>query len=601
VPNKSLSNMRFPLLAFAVVSFFTITALSDLLLASAGDLDPSFDFDGKTTADFGADDLGLALAVQADGKVLLAGYTGLGIGTGTSDFALIRLNMDGSLDSTFDGDGKVTTDFAGADDLAYAVAIQSDGKIIVAGSSHPNLGTTDFALARYNPDGSLDSSFDGDGKLITDFLGDGDSASGIAIQPDGKIIASGWAYSGSSTDFALCRYNSDGTLDSNFGLGGKVTTDFNAAGDQAWAVVLQPDGKIVLAGEAYTGSGVDFALARYNNDGSLDLTFGGDGKVITQFASNNDGAQAVALQPDGKIIAAGVTNSFDYALARYDPDGSLDSTFDGDGKVITDFAGHDDGAYAVAVQPDGKIIAAGDSSSDFGLARYNSDGSLDLSFNLDGKVTTDFGSGGDVDLALALQPDGKIIAAGYTNTGSDYNFALARYLGDPCLYFCDDFGDGVLAPDWTYVKPQWMETGGNLVGTPTGRKAEAIASPAFSGCTVCTVEATITTAGGIGNKIWLLAWYVDKQNTIEVLMKEENDRWILKQRSNGSLVAKAKGIATILPNKSYDVKVSFDGTSFSLSVDGFTVATMLAFTSPNGTVGFRVKNTIGTFGFITVN
>lgn len=192
----------------------------------------------------------------------------------------------------------------------------------------------------------------------------------------------------------------------------------------------------------------------------------------------------------------------------------------------------------------------------------------------------------------------------FTVTGTDATLATGSQAYSitvtSCL-FCDDFEDGVLSSGWTYVKPLWLESAGNLTGLPTGRKAVAIASPIFAGCTTCTVEATMTTAGGIFNKLWLLGWYIDKNNTVEVLMKEENDKWVLRQRVGGAVAIKTKGIAPIVPGIFYDVQVSFSGGVFTLRVDGSILATMPAAVTPFGTVGFQVKNTIGDFGLIQVN
>jgi uncharacterized delta-60 repeat protein len=213
----------------------------------------------------------------------------------------------GELDTSFDDDGMVTTDFGGLDE-ALGVAIQADGKIVAAGRG---TAVGDFALARYNRDGSLDTSFDGDGKVTTDFGSPFDVALGVAIQPDGRIVAAGTA---AGDDFALARYNRDGTLDTSFDGDGKVTTDFGAMDAALGAPAIQPDGKIVAAG--YTTAGGDFALARYNRDGSLDTSFDGDGKVTTDFGSPFDVAAGVAMQPNGRIVAAGGDGG-DFALARY--------------------------------------------------------------------------------------------------------------------------------------------------------------------------------------------------------------------------------------------------------------------------------------------
>jgi uncharacterized delta-60 repeat protein len=229
------------------------------------------------------------------------------------------------------------------------------------------------------PPGDLDATFDGDGKVTTDFSGDSEEAHAVAIQGDGKIVAAGLAIVAESVDFALARYNTDGSLDPTFDGDGKVTTGFGGGTDRALGVAIQGDGKIVAAGcSTCFPVGGNFALARYNTDGSLDTTFDGDGKVTTDFAGFIDQALGVAIQGDGKIVAAGLAevSDGDFGLARYKPDGSLDTIFSGDGKVITDFAGGFDQADAVAIQANGRIVAAGrarvsgDGPFDFALARY---------------------------------------------------------------------------------------------------------------------------------------------------------------------------------------------------------------------------------------
>ena len=343
----------------------------------------------------------------------------------------------GDLDTSFAVGGKVTTDFFHEGDFATAIAIQGDGKIVAAGGAFTGVTFTDFALIRYNIDGSLDASFGSGGKVTTDF-GNAEVATAVAIQGDGKIVAAGRTFniSTGTLDFALARYNSDGSLDATFGAGGKVTTDFSSF-DEVKAMAIQGDGKIVVAGTSLNpGTGLDFTLARYNSDGSLDATFGTGGKVTTDFFHNNDLAWAVVIQGDGKIVAAGeaVPTLFsDFALARYNSDGSLDATFGAGGKVTTDFFGSVDEAFGVAIQGDGKIVAVGRAPApvtidNFGLARYNIDGSLDATFGSGGKVVTDFFGGPDFANAVAIQGDGKIVAAGSaSSSGTREDFALARY------------------------------------------------------------------------------------------------------------------------------------------------------------------------------
>jgi uncharacterized delta-60 repeat protein len=335
---------------------------------SNGSLDTTFSGDGKMLIDFSS----TALALQSDGKIVVAGYT-------SSDFAIVRYTSNGSLDTTFDTDGVVTTDFGTSTDEAYGVAIQSDGKIVVAGTSTSSTTAEDFALARYNSNGSLDTTFDGDGKVTTDIFLSFDFARAVAIQADGKIVVAGYTRISPDADFAVVRYNSNGSLDTSFGSGGKVVTEFNAGNPfnstNVYALALQSDGKIVVVGDTYDGNTgfKDFALVRYTSNGFLDTSFDTDGKVTTGFSSGDDIAYAVAVQSNGKIVVAGTSSTVirDFALARYNSNGSLDTTFDTDGKVTTDFDATTNLAYALAIQSDGKIVVVGENLGDFALVRYN--------------------------------------------------------------------------------------------------------------------------------------------------------------------------------------------------------------------------------------
>jgi len=397
---------------------------------SPGTLDSGFDIGGKVMTAIGSgNDYARAVAIQSDGKIVAAGY----YYGANNDFAVVRYNTDGTPDTTFGTGGKVTTDIGGSGDYAYAVAIQSDGKIVVAGTSS-NGTNNDFAVVRYNTDGTLDTTFDTDGKVTTAIGGSYDSANAIAIQSDGKIVAAGTSFNGADDDFALVRYNTNGTLDTTFDTDGKVTTAIGGSYDYANAIAIQSDGKIVVAGSYYNGADDDFALVRYNTDGTLDTTFDTDGKVTTAIGSGSDSANAIAIQSEGKIVAAGYYfngTDFDFAVVRYNIDGTLDTTFDTDGKVTTAIGSGTDVARAIAIQSDGKIVAAGSyyngADNDFALVRYNTDGTLDTTFDTDGKVTTAIGSGSDSANAIAIQSDGKIVAAGYYYNGTDNDFALTRY------------------------------------------------------------------------------------------------------------------------------------------------------------------------------
>ncbi len=397
-----------------------------------GALDPSFGIGGKVTTQFAGRGGALAdaVTVQPDGKIVVAGRAGI---PRKSDFALTRYNTDGTLDRTFGIRGKVRTDLGGRGDRVAALALQTDGKIVATGT---NIHHANFATARYNANGTLDETFGAGGKVSTNF-GRFDVANALAIQPDGKIVVAGYAaVDNTDVGFALVRYDPNGTLDSSFGASGRVFTVFPDGGSEVEAVSILPDGKIIAAGFSSTPSdfGGAFALARYTADGTLDPSFGVGGIVTTTFAGQDTFGYALAVQPDGKVVVsgrAGILFDPDFALARYNVDGTLDDSFGEGGKVTTDFAGQRDIAFATVLQADGRIVAAGRSgtgaTTDFALARYNPDGTLDTSFGTGGKVTTDFAGQLDVAYACVLQTDERIVAVGRTGARPDTTFAASRY------------------------------------------------------------------------------------------------------------------------------------------------------------------------------
>ncbi len=335
-PSFNASFLR-SLIAVGFSLFVTVDAVP--VVAADGDLDTSFGTGGKVvTSILSQDDFAHSVAIQSDGKIVVAGETK----NGTADeFALARYNADGTLDTSFgNAGGKVITNSANNSEHAYSLAIQSDGKILLAGAS-------------------------------------GNAGDSVAIQSDGKILLAGASDSTGHDDFALYRYNTDGSLDASFGTGGKVVTSFMSQDDIVRSVALQSDGKIVVAGETKNGTYDEFGLARYNSDGTLDTSFDGDGKVITNSNNNGDHAYSVAIQSDGKILLAGAsdnTGNDDFALYRYNTDGSLDASFGTGGKVVTAVGGGDDIGTSVAIQSDGKIVVVGHSENggyyDFALVRY---------------------------------------------------------------------------------------------------------------------------------------------------------------------------------------------------------------------------------------
>lgn len=345
-----------------------------------GALDSNFGNDGRVITEIGSGDNSIrSVIIQPDGKIVVSGY---GPDGSIYDFALARYNMDGSLDNSFGTDGKLITsfgDFSGA----FSSAMQFDGKIVVAGfmASQYFQGNAVFALVRYKTNGTLDSIFGINGKLTTAIRDLYDVITSVGIQSDGKIVVAGWSYHKTNfengPDIALARYNTNGTLDTTFGIEGKVITPI---GEFCIATKLSilDDKKIIVSGSTYNGSDWDFALVRYNTDGTLDNSFGTGGIVTTAIGAGNDYANSSLIQPDHKIIVTGssvdVSHS-NFALVRYNQDGSLDNTFGSNGMVTTAIDSNNSYLFSVAMQNNGEIIGAGatrinDTISNFALARY---------------------------------------------------------------------------------------------------------------------------------------------------------------------------------------------------------------------------------------
>jgi uncharacterized delta-60 repeat protein len=421
-----------------------------------GKLDPTFGDGGKVTTEFDNSDQTRALAVQPDGKIVVAGEV-WALPEDTPSFGLARYNEDGTLDEEFSKDGKVVTRLADDYDYsrAYDIALQEDGKIVAVGSAvHPDLRGSVFALARYNADGSLDKSFGKAGKVLTNVVavedGPEESARAVAIQPDGKIVVAG-ATGNYVSDFAVVRYDSKGKLDTKFGKGGKAVTDIMGL-DVAESVSIQPDGKIVVAGYGTDETGKDdFIIVRYLPNGKLDTAFGEGGKVVTNFMGGQDQAFDMVLLPDGKIVAAGsaqvggewcqttegvtkICDKFGYALARYNEDGTVDDTFGENGTALLE-AEETGEARAIALLDDGRLALGGHFDFDeFALLLVNEDGTVDSDFGDGGLLRTNFSRVVDSIEAIGIQPDGKIVAAGYANVNEqdelNEDFVVTRYTLD---------------------------------------------------------------------------------------------------------------------------------------------------------------------------
>jgi len=406
-----------------------------------GVVDTSFNGGAQLTSVSDGDDYAFAVAVQPDGAILTAGRASTR--SGGYDVALTRHLRDGTLDTGFGVGGTVVTAIApglGADE-ARAVLVQPDGKIVVGGYSDASGTDKGFLVVRYLPDGALDTGF-GDGGHVITHIGDGtDQIYALALQPDGKIVAGGSASFSQTTgqDFALTRYEADGSLDLGFGVGGRVSTWFGSFGanELIYGIVLQPvDGETRIV--AVGGEG-NFIAARYTSAGWLDPNFGDGGKVRGLFESTIGSAESVTLNEDNKIVIAGHIGH-EFTLAQLKLDGQLDTDFGEGGKVIAPVnAGNWDEATDIVRQADGKLLIGGwayegvGGNGNFVVLRFNTDGTRDTTFGLGGQVITPVAPSGrsDSGRALALQPDERVptvrlLQAGEATDGT-YKFALQRY------------------------------------------------------------------------------------------------------------------------------------------------------------------------------
>lgn len=412
------------------------------VLAAPGDFDSSFNGSGAVKIDFSGNEQATDLVVQPGGKILVAGFT-----TTSSDAAVFRLNPNGSFDTGFSGDGKRAIS-SGGTERAYALALQPNGKILVAGFTSAGATGKDATVYRLNANGSFDTSFSGDGKRLINSRGN-ERASALALQSDGKIVVAGLTSAGDTgKDATVYRLKANGSFDKSFSGDGKRLIDLG--GDEAAeALAVQSDGKILVAGFTSAGNtGKDATVFRLNANGNFNTSFSGDGKRLIDIAGN-EAAFALALQPDGKILVAGSTSGGDTGkdatVHRLNPNGSFDVSFNGGGRLID--SGGDEAARALILQLNGKILVAGYTTAgrqgsfsvvkgnDAAVYRLTANGSFDTSFDGDGagqgEVLID-SAGDEAAHALGLQLDGKILVAGYTSAGvMGDDAAVYRLLGDP--------------------------------------------------------------------------------------------------------------------------------------------------------------------------
>jgi uncharacterized delta-60 repeat protein len=420
--HKQFFNTRLALIAFLATAFLFSSILFSNAQAAAGDLDSTFGAGGKVTTLVGTGAAANDVVIQPDGKIVIAG----GANVSNGSILLIRYNSDGSLDNSF-GSGGISTTVSPVG--IRAMALQADGKIVLVGATGSEI--PQIFLFRFNGNGSLDNTFASSGMAQ---VGIG-SPVDVAIQADSKIVV--LTKLSLPVALSIFRYNTDGSLDLTFGTGGSSTASLNGIADD---LALQTDGKIVATGfvSAPGIAGRDAIVLRFNNNGSPDASFGSGGRVTTDIEGLINEGRNLAIATDDKIVVSGyvdtdtdeIETDHDFTLIRYNSNGSLDATFGAGGIVTTKLSEHNDVAEAVAIH-NNKIIAAGSSFGAFAVVRYNFDGSLDSAFGTGGIVITDFSANlSEGARAIAIQSNGKIIAVGHATISNMVVVALARYNND---------------------------------------------------------------------------------------------------------------------------------------------------------------------------
>jgi uncharacterized delta-60 repeat protein len=395
-----------------------------------GNIDTTFANNGSVLTDLDSRSADVRNLARTDGnKIVAVGSVNNGI---FDDFALIQYQSDGSVDESFGTYGRVHTDIGADDDIAYSVAIDKNAKIVLAGVAY-DATNSDIALVRYETNGTLDSSFNSNGKVLTDFGGDHNGAFGVAVDSLNRIVVAGYYTDSGSVSIALARYDNTGNLDTNFGSAGKIEFNSMTIEDAAMDIVIDVNNNIFIAGYINSNNinDYDFLLMRFNTTGGIVYNTNN-----TKFSSGRDKANALALTKDGKIVLVGsaemTLNHSDFAIARYKNDGTLDTTFSSDGKTTLHFTDHDSYARGVDIAPNGKIIVTGYLENqhtlkyDFAVVRYNTDGSLDESFANGGVLISDFESVNAKARAVSISKNGKITITGT----SDKKFGLAQIIGD---------------------------------------------------------------------------------------------------------------------------------------------------------------------------
>ncbi len=560
--------------------------------APGGELDASFGENGRVAITLSGPSFGSAGVQQADRKLLVAGTTEMP-GAGF-DFAVLRLNVDGTLDTTFGTGGIATVDFRAIGDFANVVLLQPDGKIVAAGSAETSEADSNIALARFNANGTLDTTFGTDGRATLDLGGGHELAAGAVLVQGGQIVVAGTSDTNGNYDVVFARFNANGTLDTTFGTNGSVLVDTNGEHNEAFWLTQQADGKLIACGLAASDPNSVFMQAvRVNANGTVDTTFGVAGVADIVTGAQYGYALTCIAMPDGTTVLAGSSDT-DLALARLSSIGVLDTTFGTGGQSTADLGGSDQ-VRAMLLLSDGKLGVTGSVSvsepRDIYIARFNADGSLDTTFGNRGATIADFGSASrsaqSVGGALVEQADGKLVAIGHA-AGSDFDaFAIVR------------------------VDPAGAGSAGvvGLVETTTGvgeEAAIAVLTARRTGGSVGAVSVDYATAAGTAlpgsdfeDASGTLTWNdgdVDQKtitiNLIDDSNQEGNESFFLSLTSptGGAVLAASEAITFI-----YD---DLDGPG-GLSID--PLGNWLAYTEGKSNISVRVYRNGGSEGEVSVS
>ena len=412
------------------ISFLFLFLLSNGVLAQ-GELDINFDVDGKVTIDLNTTEAGTGLAIQTDQKILVGGYTGAG---SVIDFCVSRLNTDGSLDVNFGSAGTVTTDLISSIDLANDLLLQPDGKIILVGFINDG-STVKIGLVRYLVDGTLDPDFGIGGKVISSGTYSNAIGWGGSLQSDGKILVTGAYNNSSNNDLMVARFNPDGTPDLSFSYDGFMSLDVNGHGDVGYVVKQRNDGKIIIGGfSEIPMSNRSMLIVRLEENGLLDNSFGTNGYVLIDFGLGGNECHDIAFRGDKLLLFGSANGVFgpSMALVQLNEDGSFDAGFGTAGEASFSMLPTESTGRSMLVTPDGKIVVAGSigaaPNSDFAIVRREADGTSDNTFGTAGGTATDFYGDFDNGSKLVMQNDGLFVVAGRALGGTDFDFAIARYI-----------------------------------------------------------------------------------------------------------------------------------------------------------------------------